>query len=162
MKADRASGRWPGPEYQVHAVFRAPMRFAFRWCTDFSSEDPQLERDDYERKIIARSPRRVVFEDLEETKDGWNWARKTVRLQPPNRWAMESVGNRTDVRAEYRLSELPGGRTQFELRWWRRAKRPPLMRMTKSERERSTTIAWRRFAAALARDYRRSRRTKRA
>ena len=35
-----------------------------------------------------------MFEDLEDTPDGWSWARDVVTLRPPNRWHMESGGRR--------------------------------------------------------------------
>src|SRR6266566_8705164 len=62
-------------------------------------------------------PHRVIFEDLEENEDGWDWGRDVVTLLPPNRWHMDGVGNRRDVTADYVLSPLPDGRTRFDLRW---------------------------------------------
>ncbi len=158
MKAQRDRPRWVGPEYRVRVAFRVPLDFAFAWCTDYTPSDGKLEGESYERKIIERTSRRVVFEDLEETKDGWDWGRDIVTLQPPNRWHMDGVGNRSDVTADYVLSALPDGRTRFDLRWRRRPKTPEARKLTKAQREASTTRAWKRFAAAMERDYRRSRR----
>src|SRR6266480_7786524 len=45
----------------------------------------------YERRIIERSARRVVFEDLADTKEGWLWNRDVVTLRPPNRWHMDGI-----------------------------------------------------------------------
>src|SRR6058998_3597647 len=118
-----------GPEYRVRVSFGVPLDFAFAWCTDYTPEDASLEGETYQRKIIERTSRRVIFEDLEESDDGWNWSRDVVTLRPPNRWHMIGIGNRRDVRADYVLSPLPDGRTRFDLRWRRRPKvrnaRPP-------------------------------------
>lgn len=135
------------------AVFRVPLDFAFRWCTDYTPEDAALEGESYERKIIERTPRRVIFEDLEETPSGWVWARDVVRLRPPNRWHMESVGSHRDATADYILTALPGGKTQLELRWWRNP-HPPGKRIPRAEREKETALAWKRFAKAMEREYR--------
>ena len=150
------SGRGKGDEARVQVAFHVPLEFAFRWCTDYTPEDAALEGESYSRKIVERSGRRVVFEDLEETASGWVWARDVVTLRPPRRWRMESVGSHRDVTAEYALSELPDGRTQLELRWWRRPKALG-KKIPRATRERETTRAWKRFAAAMERDYRQGR-----
>ncbi|HII39817.1 MAG TPA: hypothetical protein HA326_01200 [Thermoplasmata archaeon] len=150
----RGASKWK--EYRIRVTFRVPLKFAFAWCTDFSPQDAALEGESYRRKVIEHTPRRVVFEDLEEDKDGWFWGRDVVSLRPPNRWHMDGVGNRREVRGDYLLTSLPDGRTRLELRWKRRPTVPEAKPLTKAQREASTRTAWKRFAAAMERDYRRS------
>ncbi len=153
--ASRTSGRgWSGPEYHVRARFRAPLAYVFAWCTDYTPADAKLEGEDYARRILERTPRRVVLEDLEDTPDGWNWSRGVVRLRPPNRWRMDAIGNFRDVRADYVLSNEGKERTVLDLRWKVRRHRGP--NRSRAERERSGTAAWRKFAAALEKDFRRA------
>jgi len=149
---------WGGPEFRVSVSFRVPLDFAFAWCTDYTPDDGKLEGESYRRKIIERTPRRVVFEDLEETKTGWVWSRDVVVLHPPDRWHMDGVGNRRDVMADYVLSRLPGERTRLDLRWRRRPKDPSAAKLTKAQREADGLRAWKRFAVAMERDYGRGRR----
>src|SRR5213594_3939904 len=158
--ATKRGGGWSGPTYRIRVSFRVPLAFAFKWCTDFSSDDGNLEGESYRRKIVQKTSRRVVFEDLEETKEGWMWSRDVVTLRPPDRWHMDGVGNHRDVTADYVLSPLPDGRTRFDLRWSRRSKVPETKRLTKVEREASAMRAWKHFAVAMERDYRRSRRSR--
>jgi hypothetical protein len=158
MNAPRARQGWTGPEYHVRVSFRAPLAFVFAWCTDYSPTDPTLEKEKYERKIIERTPHQVIFEDLEESKDGWDWQRAVVSLRPPRSWHMDGFGNNRDVTADYVLSPLPDGGTRLDLRWRRRPKVPDVTRGTKAQREASSTRAWKLFAAALERDYNRARR----
>lgn len=149
--------RWPDPEYRISTVLRVPITFAYRWCTDFRSDDARREGERYERRILERSARRVVYEDLESTPTGWRWARHTVLLQPPNRWHSDSVGNYRDARLDYALTALGPERTRFTLTWRRRpsalAGRPP----SRASVETSTLAAWRQFARAMERDYRAAR-----
>src|SRR6266581_4065683 len=112
MKSRRARSTKRGPEYHVTVSFQAPLDFVFAWCTDYTPEDASLEDESYTRKVIERTPRRVVFEDLEETDTGWDWSRAVVSLRPPSRWHMDGVGNRVDVVADYLLTKLPDGRTR--------------------------------------------------
>lgn len=151
------TGGWPRPTYYVRAEFRAPLDFVYRWCTDYRADDAKYESEAYQRRILQRSPHRVVYEDLEDTKQGWFWSRHVVRLMPPNRWHSDSVGSHREVSLDYRLSRLPGGRTQLLLKAHRRpygvgGKNPP-----KSRWERSVGQSWVRFGRALERDFRRSR-----
>lgn len=156
MKQRRTnSGGW-GPEYHMGIAFRAPMDFVFAWCTDFTPGDPKLENEEYQRKVIQRTSGRVILEDLEESKDGWIWSREVVSLHPPKRWHMDGVGNRRDVVADYALSSLPDGRTRLDLRWRRKPNVPGGQNLTRAEREASAKRAWKRFGAALERDYRAS------
>jgi len=148
--------RWPGPEYHVQMKFRAPLPYVFSWCTDYTPGDAKLEGENYQRKVIRRNRRQVLYEDLEESPAGWYWGRYDVMLQPPDRWHMECTGNHVQVVGDYQLTTQPDGRTQLDL-WWRR--RPGLLEFTarpKAQAERGTTIAWQRFARALERDYRKS------
>jgi hypothetical protein len=147
--------RWPGPNYEVRATFRAPLDFVYRWCTDYTPKDARYERDEYARRILHRSPRKVTYEDLYSTKQGWVWSRHVVRLLPPNRWHSDSVGSHRAISLDYRLSRLPGNRTQLTLKARRRpygigVKNPP-----KSQWERYIAKSWRNFGQALEREYKR-------
>ncbi|MGA7860999.1 MAG: hypothetical protein WCB19_03985 [Thermoplasmata archaeon] len=149
--------RWPGPEYHVQVTFRAPLAYAFSWCTDYTPGDAKLEGESYQRKVIRRNRDQVIYEDIEDSPHGWYWARHDIELRPPDRWHLEVTGNHAQVVGDYQLTTLPDGRTQLDL-WWRR--RPGLLEFTprpKAEAERSSTRGWRRFARALEQDYRKSR-----
>ena len=150
--------RWPRTQYRVATVLRVPLPFAFRWCTDFRSDDARREGESYGRRILERSARRVVFEDLESTPGGWYWARHVVTIRPPNRWHSDSVGNYREASLDYVLTPLGPQRTRFELSWRRRPMglggTPP----SKSSIEKGTLRAWRKFALEMEKDYRKSRR----
>lgn len=148
-----AGSRSKGDEARVTVEFNVPLEFAFRWCTDYTPQDAALEGEKYERKVIERSARRVVLEDLDETDSGWVWAHDVVTLRPPNRWHMESLGSHRNAIGDYVLTKLPNGRTRFELRWWRK---PTSLgrKISRAERERETRKAWKQFAKAMEKDYR--------
>jgi hypothetical protein len=145
--------KWTGPEYHVTAVFRAPLPYVFEWCTDFQSDDARLEQEGFERKILERTSRRIVYEDLEWAHDGWHWAQYVVTLSPPNRWHAESVGNYRDATLDYVLTEMPRGRTRLDLTWRRRRGPKGARVLPKQRMERDSARAWRSFARALEHDY---------
>ncbi len=152
----KGSGRGKGDLAIVTVTFDVPLDFAYEWCTDYTPQDAALEGEAYQRRVIERTPRRVVFEDLEEGETGWIWARNVVALRPPNRWHAVGIGSHRDMTADYVLTKLPDGRTEFELRWWRK---PTSLgkKIPRAQREKETTAAWKKFARAMEKDYRDSR-----
>ena len=147
--------------YRFRTTFRAPLPFVFRWCTDYRPDDGRLEHETFERRVLSRTPRQVVYEDLDRMPNGWSWRRHVVTLRPPNRWWSDSVGNYRDFRLEYELRELPGDRTEMRF-VGRRAPailgspNPPVREFV-----RSMETSWRHFGKQLERDYRRTLRGRR-
>lgn len=151
MPRDRSSST-----YQVEARFRAPLEFVYRWCTDYTTGDAKYEAESYQRRIIRRSRREVVYEDLADSRQGWTWSRHVVRLQPPNRWHSDSVGSHRSITLDYRLSRLPGGYTRLTLTAQRSPCGVGAKNPSKSQWERSVGLAWKRFGRALERDFRKT------
>ncbi len=133
------------------------MEYVFDWCTDYGAKDAALEGDKYERRVISRTPRQVVYEDLQEEKDGWFWSRHVVRLDPPRHWHSDSIGSHRAYSLEYRLTSPADGETELVLTAQRRPYGRGEPNPRKAEWERSVLKSWKRFAKALESDYNRSR-----
>ncbi|MCI4358796.1 MAG: hypothetical protein L3J99_07240 [Thermoplasmata archaeon] len=149
--------RWPPPVYRMSVEFAAPIRFVFRWCTDYQPGDDRRSGDRFERRILSRSARRVLYEDLWWERDGWRWRRNDVTLQPPDRWSSDSIGNVREAQIEYRLTPLAGGRTRLNLRMLRRPTRRVKRQPPKRELEEELIEMWGKYRRSLEADYRRSR-----
>ena len=148
---------WSKRELHVRAEFRAPLRYVFDWCTDYDPGDARRENEEYDRRILERTRRRVVFEDLSDTPSGWQWTRHVVTLHPPNRWHSESIGTHRHASLDYVLTPLSEDRTRLDLRWHRRPTALAGTQRSPAAIERGSTAAWRTLARSLERDYRRSR-----
>lgn len=148
--------RWPPPVYRIRTELDAPLDFVFRWCTDYATNDGKLSGEPYERRIISRTPERVVLEDLWWTSDGWKWRRSDVRLSPPDRWHSDSVSNIRDASIDYRLTTLPGGRTRLLIVMHRRPGSIRPVQPPRAVLEAEIGRLWDRIGASLAREYRRS------
>lgn len=140
--------------YRIRTEFHAPLEFVFRWCTDFTPEDAKLEAESYQRRILRRSKRLVIYEDLEDSPQGWVWARHVVRLQPPDRWHSDSTGSHRAIRLDYRLSRLPGDRTQLVLTARRRPAGVGGKNPSRSHWERTVGGSWTKLGKSLEEDYR--------
>ena len=139
---------------EIRSTFRAPIDFVYAWCTDYDPGDARLEKEHYQRRILSRTGKRVVYEDLEEGPHGWVWRRQTVTLAPPHHWHAESVGNYREWSLDYDLRSLPGGRTELTLKGRRRPTPLSGGNPPKAELLRDLRTIWRRFGRALERDYR--------
>jgi hypothetical protein len=142
--------------YEVRSTFRAPLPFVFEWCTDYTPGDPSLEKEPFTRRILERSRRRAVYEDLFDTPNGWMWSHQVVTLRPPNRWHAEATGSHRTWSLDYVLTELPDGGTELWLRGERTptplaGRNPPKARLEKELR-----TSWKNYGRALERDYRAS------
>ncbi|MFZ0830291.1 MAG: hypothetical protein WCB18_02920 [Thermoplasmata archaeon] len=43
--------------YEIHVTFRAPLAFAYAWCTDYTPADRKLEGDPGSRQILRKGRR---------------------------------------------------------------------------------------------------------
>jgi hypothetical protein len=150
--------RWPPPLYKSRVVLHVPIKFAYRWCTDFSSKDPKLERVRYERRLLERSPKRRVFEDLHKMPAGWYWTRSVVTLRPPDGWHDYELGNHGAWSVDYKLRALGKDRTELTLVSRRRPVLLGTKNPTRARGDRAMTRTWREFGAAIERDYQSQRR----
>lgn len=150
--------RGPTKSYEYRIEFDAPLPFVFRWCTDYRADDARLEGETFARRILKKTRRAVVYEDLESGPNGWWWARHDISLDPPSHWHSSSVGNYRQYELDYRLRERPGGKT--ELRFVGR-RGPGLLgsaHPTTAVFRRSMDKSWKLFRTALEKEYRASRR----
>ncbi|MFZ0699807.1 MAG: hypothetical protein WAN74_06440 [Thermoplasmata archaeon] len=142
--------------YRIQRILRAPLAFAYAWCTDYTKTDRELQGESGSRQIIRKTSRTVVYEDLDETSHGWMWSRQTVTLRPPDRWHAVAVGNYRTWILDYSLRSLPDGRTEFTMRGKRRATPLGVKNPSRAVLERELQVMWRNLGNALERDYRAS------
>jgi hypothetical protein len=146
--------RWPPPEYRVHVVFRAPRDFVFRWCTDYRSDDGKRCGEPFVRKVLERTSKTFVLQDLWTTPKGWFLNQNRTTLFPPSRWHVDSYGNHRILSIDYSLTELPRNRTRLELHVRRKPTKMYPEQPSRRAYESNLTLMWRRFARSLEEDYR--------
>lgn len=150
----------PPAIYEFRSTFRAPLPFVFAWCTDYSPDDARLEGEVFTRRILHRTSRKIIYEDLYDEPTGWMWSHTEVEPHPPNRWHAESVGSHRLWSIDYELSSRGDGTTELWFRGKRRAtalagKNPP-----KAQLERELKAMWKNLGRALEKDYHRASRNR--
>lgn len=146
--------RWPPPTYRFHLEFDVPVAYAFRWCTDYRTDDSRRSREHFERRILSRTRTSVVYEDLWREGRGWGWRRQTVTLEPPNRWYADSFGNVRHAEIDYRLSELPGKRCRLDIVMHRRPSPAYPKQPSRAAWDADLRHMWTNYRRAMHRDYR--------
>lgn len=144
----------PARIYEIRRTFRVPLSYAFAWCTDYTSEDRELEGETGSRQILRTTPRTAVYEDLTPSPHGWMWSRFTVTLRPPDRWTAVAEGNYRSWKLAYSLRALADDKTEFRMRGERRATPLGGRNPSKAALEKELSTMWKNLGAALERDYR--------
>jgi hypothetical protein len=146
--------RWPPPIYRFRMEFDVPVAFAFRWCTDYRPDDSRRSREHFERHILRKTRRTVVYEDLWREGRGWGWRHQLVTLDPPNHWHADSYGNIRHADVDYRLSELPGGRSRMDIVFRRRPSPVYPKQPSQAAWHADLEHMWTNYHRAMVRDFR--------
>jgi hypothetical protein len=145
----------PDMTYGITTVLEAPLGYAYEWCTDFRDDDPQIVGASFTRHILKKTKEEVVWiqhykRDLEE-REGV----RTVKLDPPDAWHLESLNDGVSRIGEYRLTKLGDERTKLKIvikSRYRGAEPEPKAKLQAAPQE-----DWKKYKAALETDYSRSR-----
>ena len=148
--------RWPRPEYHVRMRFDVPLEFAYRWCTDYRGDDATHSKERFDRRVLRRTRREVVMEDLWSEGRGWGWRRSVVTLAPPNRWHADSYGSFRDASIDYALTRGAPDRTRFDLSMRRRPSAAFPHQPSRAALEGELREMWTNYGRAMLRDYRRA------
>lgn len=102
----------PSPVHvRVVREFPVPREDAFAWLTDIQDSDVERAGAVLEtRKVVERTPTRIVYEGVTEVLGRRNPGTTEVTLAPPDRWeARVTQGPRLGSRTDYRLEVVPAG-----------------------------------------------------
>ncbi len=141
--------------YHATKVLNAPLKFAYRWCTDFRDTDPKITGSGNRRKILEKTKERVIYTIRYKSGGKTRTAVNIVTLHPPRSWHLDSRGDEDDEEGEYRLSKLGSAKTRLDMKFierWKIGDYP-----SKSDYLKSIHDVWTKYAAALEKDYRRHR-----
>jgi hypothetical protein len=103
-------------KYKLSETFNAPLDYVFKWCTDFREDDNKLIGSKTERKILEKSPERVIWRVRYKEGKGYAEGVRVVWLHPPNSWSLDTCGDERE-RGEYRLKALGKSKTQLDMKY---------------------------------------------
>jgi hypothetical protein len=132
-----------------------PKKFAYNWCTDFSTEDSNIVGAKFPRIMLEKTRKRAVYAGYKVGQDGKpKLAVRVVTLSPKTySWHLDYFGEEDLEVGDYKLTGLGKNRTRFDIKLnnkWKHGKGP-----SSNEFAAETKAAWDKYAPALERDYKR-------
>lgn len=100
----------------ISKTIDAPLRYVYDWCTDFRSDDADLEGSKRKHRVVTVGSQRLV-----RVKVGGGGARtprtsvEVVRLSPPDAWHKDTIGEADLDSMDYKLTALGPNKTRFTL-----------------------------------------------
>lgn len=139
--------------YTITMKIKAPLDYAFKWCTDFDEGDTKITQSDSNRVLIEKKTDRVIYVMLAENDGNTRGRAYIVRLKPPNSWNMKAYGNGSDSTGEYKLTRISPDLTKltvtFAHNFYDVAAMP-----AKSKKKLDSQATWNKYISALETDYR--------
>ena len=103
-------------KYKLSETFDAPLDYVFAWCTDFREDDNKMIGSKTARKILEKSPERVIwrvsYKDGKKVVEGV----RAVWLRPPNAWYLDTCGDGREM-GEYKLKSLGKSKTRLDMKF---------------------------------------------
>jgi hypothetical protein len=137
---------------RVSKTINAPLSYVFRWCTDFSEDDPKITGSKSQRKILQKTKKKVIYAQIYNDDNGQQKvAVNVVSLKPPRSWHLDYYGEEDDETGEYKLTSLGKNKTRLDMifkeKW--KISDPP----TKAWQIQHTDEIWDKYVTALEHDY---------
>ncbi len=106
--------------YATHAgrlskTIDAPLDYVYDWCTDFRSDDADLEGSKRKHRVVGVSPQRLVRIKIGGGAPNPRMSVEVVRLSPPDAWRKDTIGEEDLDSMDYKLTALSPTKTRFRL-----------------------------------------------
>ena len=139
---------------RAERTIRAPLKFAYDWCTDFREDDHEITGETRRREIVEKTRRKVVYVYYWNDETGkQNMSVSIVSLKPPDAWRLDLFSKEENETGNYKLTRLGKNETKlrmvFKHDWKVEQNIPPV-----AEREERFVRRWDKYIEALESDYR--------
>lgn len=103
-------------KYKLSIDFNAPVDYVFAWCTDFREDDNKYTGSKTTRKILEKSPQRVIWRVRYADGKAFAEGVRAVWLHPPKSWRLDTCGDGREV-GEYKLTPLNKSKTRLDMKF---------------------------------------------
>ena len=101
---------------RLSKIVDAPLGYVYDWCTDFRPDDAELEGSDRAHRVVSVSPERLVrIKVADRGAKNPVMSVEVVRLNPPNAWHKDTIGESDLDSMDYKLTALGPNKTRFSL-----------------------------------------------
>ena len=103
-------------KYKLSETFDAPQDYVFAWCTDFREDDNKMIGSKTERKILEKTPERVIWRVRYKDGKGYTEGVRAVWLNRPKSWHLDTCGDGREV-GEYKLKAIGKNKTRLDMKF---------------------------------------------
>ncbi|MEM3670670.1 MAG: hypothetical protein QW767_02885 [Thermoprotei archaeon] len=135
----------------LSVTFDAPLKYVYKWCTDFREDDVRIAGWSSRRHILEKSARRCVWISHYRLGDADLEAVRIVSLTPPS-WHLDGLGDDLDEFGDYRLESLGKKKTRLVMRF-KVVFKDPRAYVPKAKWIAGMKNDWEKFRIELERDY---------
>jgi hypothetical protein len=139
--------------YRVSKVINAPIKYVYKWATDYSEGDNSIWGGKYPRVILFKSRAKCVYASYKDGSDGKKkLAVRLVTLNPSEySWHLDYYAEEDIETGEYHLTRLDDMKTRLNMvlrNKWKNGKGP-----SASDFATESKFIWEKYGDALEEDY---------
>lgn len=137
--------------FRVSKTISAPLRFVYRWCTDYRASDPKITGSKSKRRILLKTQHRAIYVSTYTSRGEPRTIVNVVTLHPPTGWHLDGIGDEIDEKVDYVLTKLGLGKTRLDiaLTVYYKIHEVP----TKEQDAEELSGVWDKYVAALEKEY---------
>jgi hypothetical protein len=137
--------------FQLSKTINGPLRFVYRWCTDYRESDPKITGSKFKRRILLKTQDRAIYISTYTGGDKPRSIVNVVTLYPPRAWHLDGIGDEIDEKVDYVLTKLGPRRTRLDITFTGHYKTHDVP--TKAQDANGVSELWDKHVAALEREY---------
>jgi hypothetical protein len=137
--------------FRVSKTINAPLRFVYRWCTDYRASDPKITGSKSKRRILLKTSHRAIYVSTYLSDGEPRSVVNVVTLHPPRSWHLDGIGDEIDEKVDYVLTKLRLGKTRLDVTVTVHYKIREVPTKTQDAEELSGV--WDKYVAALEKEY---------
>ena len=103
-------------KYKLSIDFNAPADYVFAWCTDFREDDNKYTGSKTTRKILEKSPERVIWRVRYKEGKGFSEGVRAVWLNAPKSWRLDTCGDGREV-GDYKVKPLSKTKSRLDMKF---------------------------------------------
>jgi hypothetical protein len=133
-------------------MIHAPLRFVYRWCTDYRETDPKITGSKSKRRILLKTKQRAIYYSTYVSRGRPRSIVNVVTLHAPRSWHLDGIGDEIDEEVDYVLTKLGQRRTGLEIAFTSHYKTHEFP--TTKEDVKEVSAVWDKYVTALEKEYR--------
>jgi hypothetical protein len=137
--------------FRFSKTINAPLRFVYRWCTDYRETDPKITGSKSKRRILLKTKHRAIYLSTYTSNCELRSIVNVVTLHPARAWHLDGIGDEIDEKVDYAIKKLGPRKTRLDIEFTGHYK--TYEAPTKTQDARELSGVWDKYVAALEKEY---------